>query len=403
MFAQLRFVAAVMLSGVAIMTAGCGPSPVAPSTPHPTAAPKTPTAVPSPSVAAIPPGPYGVVVTNAPRQGASYDILLIDLQGQVVTRITAKLPLLKANETIALPLVSASNDLVYYLDGDTDIRSLAPSGATALVKSIAAGSRSILTFAVSSDDQRIAVALINQASDATKDNSRGYVEDLADAGNHVDLFSNTSVDAIRWPSGWHGSDIVDAVGNQCGGPYGSANSGVCAGSYHVINSATGARRATVCEGPATQPPNVNQNTNPSGLPVAGGVACVKTEYYYGSSSGTPPEGDILAVDWSGHVTTLVTADKTGQLPFNGCFLAPGGAQMACSDNASQALTLVAHGTPHSLGRRYTMLGWVDPTHLLVDIDSKTLAVLTTSSGVAVNLGLVDADKVVMAGTAPGAL
>ncbi len=110
------------------------------------------------------------------------------------------------------------------------------------------------------------------------------------------------------------------------------------------------------------------------------------------------------MDWSNHLTTLVTADKTGQLPFNDCFLAPGGAQMACNDNSSQALTLVAHGTPpHSLGRRYTVLGWMDPTHLLVGVDSKTLAVLNTSSGAAVNLAFADADKVEMAGAAPGAL
>ena len=89
----------------------------------------------------MPPGPYAVVVTNAPRQGSTYDILLVDLQGQVVTRVTAKLPLLKPNQTVSLPLVSASNDLVYYLDGDTDIRSLSASGATALVKTIAAGRR----------------------------------------------------------------------------------------------------------------------------------------------------------------------------------------------------------------------------------------------------------------------
>lgn len=402
MFAQPRSLAVLLF--VVAMMAGCSSATVATATPHLTTAPKTPTAVasPSPSAVPIPPGPYAVVVTNAPRQGASYDIMLIDLQGQVITRVTAKLPLLKPNQTATLPLVSASNDVVYYLDGDTDIRSLSPTGATALVKTIAAGSGSILAFAVSPDDQRIAVALIDQASDATKTSGHGYVEDLADSGNHVNLFSNTSADAFRWPAGWHGTDIVDAVGNQCGGPYGSGNSGVCAGSYHVISSATGARHATVCEGPATQPPNASQNTNPSGLPVAGGVACLRTAYYYDGS--TPPEGDILAVEWSGHDTTLVTADKTGQLPYNGCFLAPGGAQMACNDNTSQALTLVAHGkSPHSLGRRYGVLGWMDPTHLLVDVDTKTLAVLDTSTGAAVNLALADADKVEMAATSPGTL
>ena len=51
--------------------------------------------------------------------------------------------------------------------------------------------------------------------------------------------------------------------------------------------------------------------------------------------------------------------------------------MACNAAGSQALTILARGaTPHNLGRRYNVLGWMDATHLLVDIDSKTLAVLT---------------------------
>jgi hypothetical protein len=270
------------------------------------------------------------------------------------------------------------------------------------VKTIAAGSGSIMAFAVSPDDQRIAVALIAQASDPSKDSGHGYVEDLADTGNHVDLFSNTAVAAIRWPVGWHGADIVDAVGDQCGGPYGSANGSLCGQSYHVISSANGSRLATICEGPATQPPNVNQDTSPSGLPVAGGTACVRTAYYYDNSES--PDGDILAVDWTGHDSTLVSADKTGQLPYSNCFLAPGGTQMACSDSTTQALTVVAHGkSPHSLGRKYSVLGFMDANHLLVDIDTKTLAVLDTGTGAAVNLTLADADKVGLAGAAPGAL
>jgi hypothetical protein len=405
MRAQLRSMA-VPVSVIALL-AGCSPATVATSKPRSTTAPPTFTAAPSPSATAtavaVPPGPYAVVVTNTSRQGSTYDILLVDLQGEVVTRVTARLPLLKPNQTVQLPLVSASNDLVYYRDGDTDIRALSAGGATSLAKTIPQGASSNMSFAVSPDDQRIAVALINEASDATKDTGRGYVENLADAGNHVDLFANTSLDALRWPAGWHGTDIIDAVGNQCGGPYGGANtSPACAASYHVIDSATGARRASICESPATQSPNGSQNATPNGLPVAGGVACVKTEYYY--INNAPPEGDILAVQWSGQWTQIVSADKTGQLAYGGCFLAPGGAQMACAENTSQALTILAHGTaPHNLGRRYNVLGWMDPTHLLVDIDSKTLAVVSSATGAAVNVVLADADKVTMASSAPGGL
>ncbi|MDQ6847814.1 MAG: hypothetical protein M3019_09595 [Candidatus Dormibacteraeota bacterium] len=390
-----------MLLAAAAAMAGCSSPPASTPTltPRPTPTLRLQTPVPSASAVAIPSGPYAVVVTNTPRQGATYDVVLIGVQGQIVTRVTAKLPLLKANQTVELPLVSASNDLVYYLDGDTEIRSLSPTGATALVKTIAPGSSSILAFAVSPDDRRIAVSLINQASDQNKDSGRGYVEDVADTANHVDLFNNTAADAFRWPVGWHGSAIVDAVGGNCNGYGGAAG---CVNSYHLVNSADGRRVATVCEPPATQPANASINVSPNGLPVSGGVACVKT-FYYNDQTATNA-GYMLAVDWTGHSITLATADKSGQLPYGDCYLAPGATQMACTANSSQALTLIAAGaSPHNLGRRYNVLGWMDATHLLVGIDSKTLAVLTTTSGAAVNLALADADKADMGGTDPGAL
>lgn len=403
MFAQLRSTA--VLAGVVALLAGCSSATVSTSTPRPTTAPRTPTpATPTatPTGAPVPAGPYAVVVTNVPRTGSTYDVLLLDLQGQVVARVTARLPLLKPNQTVELPLASSSNDLVYYLDGDTDIRSLSPAGATALVKTIPEGTTSSLSFAVSPDDQRVAVALIQQAADHTKDRGHGYVENLADSGNHLDLFSNTATDAIRWPVGWHGNDIIDAVGNQCGG-YGGNGGGACAVSYHVIDGATGNRLASICENPATQSSSGYQSTTPSGLPMAGGIACTKTENY--NDNVAPPEGSVLAVAWSGQWTEVLNADKTGgQLAYGGCFLAPSGAQMACTENTSQALAILARGAaPHNLGRRYNMLGWMDATHILVDIDSKTLAVVSTDTGAAVNLTLTDADKAIMVMTEPGAL
>ncbi len=399
MLRQLSPVGVLILAAAAM--AGCGSPPPSTPTPPPRASstPRLQTPVPSASAVAVPTGPFAMVVTNSPRQGATYDVVLIGVQGQIVTRVTAKLPLIKANQTVELPLVSASNDLVYYLDGDTDIRSLSPTGATALVKTIAQGSNSILAFAVSPDNQRIAVSLINQATDPNKDSGRGYVEDVADTANHVNVFSNTAADAFRWPVGWHGSAVVDAVGSNCRG-YGST--AACVSSYHLVSSADGTRVATVCEGPGTQPANATINVSPNGLPVSGGVACLKT-FYYNDPNATNA-GYMLAVDWTGHSTTLATADQTGQLPYGDCYLAPGAAQMACTANGSQALTLLASGAaPHNLGRRYNVLGWMDATHMLVGIDSKTLAVLTTTTGAAVNVALADADKVDMAGTDPGAL
>ena len=359
------------------------------------------TAAPTPTP--LPAGPYAVMVTNGARQGSTYGVLLLDVLGHVIARVTAKLPLLKSNQSVQVPLVSASNDLVYYLDGDTEIHSLSPTGVTGLVKTITQGSSSILTFAVSPDDMRIAVSLINQNSNPSNDNGHGYVEDLGNGANHASLFSNTAADALRWPAGWDGARIVDGVGGQCG-PYGYGAAftiGPC--SYHVINSTTISRTATVCESPNPQPPNENVYVSLDGLPVAAGVACEESHNYY-SGVTTPPSAKLVAVDWSGHETIFLTGDSNGQLAYGNCFLAPAGAQMACTANTSQALTLIGRGTaPHNLGRRYKVLGWIDNAHIAVDIDGTTLGVLSTDTGAVVNLALTGADKAAMIGTIPGAL
>jgi hypothetical protein len=395
-----------------IVLAGCGSAVVpAVSTPKATTTP-VPSVAPSPSLSVTAPtGPLAVLVSNGPRTGSTYDVILVDASARVIARTGAHLPLLKPNQTIQLPLVSASNDTVYYLDGDTEIHSLSAGGATQLVKTIREGSASIISFAVSADDKRIAVSLINQKADLANNTGRGYVEDLA-GGNRRDLFNNTGADAYRWPVGWHGADIVDAVGYGCGygNGYGSqpitSSPLTCAQSYHLISGQTGQRTATLCEPPATQAAGQNYQEAPQGSPVAGGTAC--SEYTYYNDQVTPPTAKLFAADWSARETAFITA--TGKSPqgadlgYTGCFLAVGGSSMACSANGSQALTIIApRTTPHNLGRRYAVLGWVDSTHIVVGVDSKTIAVLATDSGAVTSLALPDADKLTMNGVLPGAL
>jgi hypothetical protein len=407
MLRQARAIAILLLVPAALASCGSpAPTPSAKPTGRPT---PTPTPVPvttTPTAVPLPPGPYAVVVGNQTRVGSSYDVMLIDTAGQIVARVTAKLPLLKPNQDVNLPLVSASNDMAYYLDGDTEIHSLSPSGTVALVKTIAQGAGSILAFSVSPDDQRIAVSLINENSDSSKDSSHGWVEDLTAPTNHRDLFDNTGTSSFRWPVGWAGTQVVDGAGYQCGGyGYGyngpSTNSTAC--SYHVINSTTTSRTATLCESPSPQPSSENDNLTVNGLPVTAGVACVESEYYYNNPTATQNQNTLFAVDWSGHQTTYLTSN-TGQLDYGNCYLAPSGAQMACSANASQALTLLAPKTaPHNLGRRYNVLGWMDNTHMAVEINSTTLGVLSTDTGAVVSLALTGADTMALAGTLPGAL
>lgn len=388
-----------VLTGCTSTPAGTTPSP----TPKHVTTP-APTPVPPPTATPVPSGPFAVAVTNSDRAGATYDVMLIDATGQIVARATANLPLIKPNQTIQPSLVSASDTTVYYRDGDTNIMSLTPSGATALVKSIPAGSTSIVAFSVKPDDTRLAVSLINQSANYAFSGSTGsgYVEDLADSNHHARLWSNTDGDVVRLPIGWHGSDIVDQAGSQC---QGYAGNGGCGGaqSYHVIDSATGSRVATVCESPAKPPAGMYDNANPEGAPSSAGIACLESE---GSSTSSAGQSSIYAVDWLGKERTFVTASNSSVLGIQveGCYLSPDGSRMACIAFQDGALALLTpDGKTHSLGRKYTILGWIDTTHLLVDIDSTSLAVLNPDSGAVTAIPLPQADKVEMDGTLPGAL
>jgi hypothetical protein len=355
----------------------------------------------------VPRGPFGVVVTNSGRTGTTYAVLLVDVNGRVVAQAAGNLPLIKSNQSVDLPLVSASSTKVYYRSGDTDIYSLAPDGTTARVRTIPDGASAELAFAVKPDDQRIAVVAINEAVDATKDTGHGYVEDLSGATNHVDLFRNTSNDAFRWPVGWHGDSIVDAAGN-CGGNYGY--NGPQAGgvarpcSYHVVDAASGSRRAIVCETPATQPGGGDYYSLQGG-PTAVGTACEENQGDYNNGGHTDA---MMSVDWSGSEHAYLSLNSTvccsASIPLTGCLLSVDASRMACVGSSNAAVTLLnKNGSTHDLGRRYALLGWIDAGHLLVGVDTNTLGVLQPDTGTLTTLALASADKTIFGANLPGDL
>ena len=362
-----------------------------------------PTATPVPA----PRGPFGVVVTNSGRTGTTYAVLLVDVNGKVVAQATGNLPLIKPNQSVDLPLVSASSTKAYYRSGDTDIYSLSPDGTTARVRTIPDGASAELAFAVKPDDQRIAVVAINEAVDGTKDTGHGYVEDLSGATNHVDLFRNTSNDAFRWPVGWHGDSIVDAAGN-CGGNYGY--NGPQAGgiarpcSYHVVDAVSGSRRAIVCETPTTQPGGGDYYSLQSG-PTAAGTACEENQGDYNNGGHTDA---MMSVDWSGtehsYLSLTSTVCCSASIPLTGCLLSVDASRMACVGSSNAAVTLLSKsGSTHDLGRRYALLGWIDAGHLLVGVDTNTLGVLQPDTGTLTTLALASADKTTFGADLPGDL
>ncbi|MGA9114278.1 MAG: hypothetical protein WB802_10860 [Candidatus Dormiibacterota bacterium] len=388
---------------------GCAPSPGTTGTgsarptasAHTTATP-TPKATPTPA----PPGPFAVVVTNNQRTGVAYEVMLINDAGQIVAHTNAQLPTLQPNQTLTLPLVSVSNSTAYFLEGNTSVDSLTPSGAVAAVMSIPDGSSAELAFAVSPDDQQIAIAEINEQSDVANDTSKGYIEDLVGGGNQVSLWNNSGTYALRWPAGWDGSSLIDEVASgRCGGP-------ACGGnSYHVVDPSTGDATAAVCQTPSSQPswgtPNATITSySLEGLPTAAGTACFEYADSFNAYGDDTETTSLDSMSWGGASATFTQAqNQYGGLEYNACELSPDGSQMACTSSSNNALTLVSsNGTATNTGRTYNgILGWIDASHLLVEVDSGDLGVFDPATGVLTTLAVPQADQVEMVATLPGGL
>jgi hypothetical protein len=355
------------------------------------------------------------VLTNAQRAGSAYDILLVDPAGQIVARTAATLPTRKVGELgLELPLISASDTAVYYLDGNTDIRSLSPSGATADVMAIPDGAAAEIAFAVSPDGRRIAITELTERPDPSKDSSEAYIEDLRSGSNRVWLWTdNRGGSATRWPVGWHGNSLIDAIyPNQC--PHGQClglrtpNGYNPPGAYHVFDSTTGNVSATVCQSP---PPPSNSiyadYYNAEGLPTASGTACYEILQGGNTGNGTYwQEYRLTDVDWSGaeHIVLRDARDEEG------CSLSPDGTRIACMGSGPSGLIIAnTNGTVTKPDLRKsttasgTILGWIDQTHLLVDLDNSDLALIAPDSAAVIKVFLPNANDAVMVATLPGSL
>ncbi len=115
----------------------------------------SPSTIPSPAPLT---SSYGVLVSYPQGTGPSnggYDIAIVDVSAKVVARAHAaprsfiRVSGISAPAAVDLPEVSTSNSRLYYLDGDTQVRSLSVNGSTAAVTRIAGGPYSHAGFAVS--------------------------------------------------------------------------------------------------------------------------------------------------------------------------------------------------------------------------------------------------------------
>ena len=107
-----------------------------------------------------------------------------------------------------LPMVSASQGTVYFLDGDGLVRFLRPNGQTGVAARVGGTDQVHAAFAVSPDDWRIAVSTIDYSTNPPR--LRLDVQDLNGAHSSEIL---TSTSTYLWPVGWHAGNLVLAVGD----------------------------------------------------------------------------------------------------------------------------------------------------------------------------------------------
>lgn len=94
-----------------------------------------------------------------------------------------------------MPYFNSTVGRLYYLEGDSDVRYLARDGSSGLAKRLPVGHLQHAGFAVSPDDLKIAVSIIDYSVDPHR--LRVFTEDLSDGGSHRELFTSTT--RFEWP------------------------------------------------------------------------------------------------------------------------------------------------------------------------------------------------------------
>ena len=328
--------------------------------------------VPTPSPTASKPPSYAVLV-DLFAGGNSYNLALVGGDGVVAARAQASERSLIA-DAIELPYAMASKSRVYYLDGDQTVRYLTADGTTGVATTVPGTAQVHATFAVTPDDRRIAVALLDYSASPVK--LTIYVEDLGGTHHSVIYTSNNH---YIWPVAWHAGQLVVAYlgPNQVPfkskwqsyssrdkndypygvNPYGGIN-------FHVINPVTAVREAIISGGGA------------SGLLARPGTAVV--------------QGD--ADDWKGNWINWNSPYDYGAYSASGSISPDGTMIAACCPQPGSSGQLVIwyrNAETRTLPVMVTSIdwvGWLDNLHLItgfyqasdgspsaVDLETNTVA------------------------------
>src|SRR5438270_656149 len=219
------------------------------------------------------------------------------------------------------------------------------SAPTGDVTHVPGGAGVASTFAVSPNEQRIAVSVFTfraSSSGPAPTSVRLYVEDLLGGGNHVELFTSNSV--WVWPVGWHDSKLVVAAGSPVKpveGPYGGVT------EFHLVDPATGNRLQAL--GSASCP------VVPALLSPAGTV-CVAADGSLRSQYWSRPDVTFLSNyrQLGGGAMLSLDGNKVAVC----CAIPSGALEIIDSPALGGAIKPVAGATAYLSGG-----GWIDATHV----------------------------------------
>ena len=329
---------------IALLMLGCGGSSGSGnSSPRPSASPSPrSSASAGPSPAPIT-GVYGLILSAGTLQ-------LIKTDGSIAATAPVAGPSARycSTQQDALngaPPVSASNDQVYFRDGDTKVRMLVPPSGAVDVTAVPGGSNTVSFFSVSPDNQRIAV-LVEDLSGTSSIGLRLYVEDLIGGGHHADIYTSSTpkgkTGTTLWPMGWHQGSLVLAVVPACL----FEAVGLAPTEWHLSDATTGARLATIR----------GTNCILSTWPSAAGVGCMD------------PQGVTTLFDWAGKVVSVTgpgiqgAGSTTGLSPTGHSIFFSTGITLGGSTPTTRIVQLGPG--PYSTLQDHAACGWIDEDHLL---------------------------------------
>jgi hypothetical protein len=235
---------------------------------------------------------------------------------------------------------------VYFRDGNTKIRMMAPPASATDVTTVPGNATTISFFSVSPDDQRIAV-VVEDLSGSTAIKLRLYVEDLRGHTNHSEIYT-TSIPkgkngSTLWPMGWHGDALVLAVVPACT----FEPAGLAPSEWHVSSATTAVRIATIR----------SANCIFTFAPSPAGVACID-------------QNSVTTIyDWSGKVVSATGPGSTGT-GYGQAGVSPAGQSIFFSTRLGIGSPPPATGIvqlgggPYATVAGHAACAWIDEDHLL---------------------------------------